>query len=158
MREVNSLFLFLDLVLLTELNYYAYGLEKMKVLKRNPVFEDERGKIIDILENEPIEYVTFILSKKGTVRGNHYHKKSIQYTYVLKGKLKLLTQMPGRKIKTKIVKSEDLIFTPPTERHALIALEDSELLILTKGLRGGRYYEKDTYRLGASESLVEGRV
>ena len=126
----------------------------MKVIRKRYVFEDERGKIIDILENEIIEYVTLILSKKGAVRGNHYHKKSLQYNFVLKGSLKLLTQMPGEGIKIKVIKSGDLVFTPPMEKHALIALEDSEILVLTRGPRGGRNYEKDTYRLRESESLT----
>ena len=33
------------------------------------------------------------------------------------------------------------------EAHALHALEDSVLLILTRGPRGGEDYESDTYRL-----------
>jgi quercetin dioxygenase-like cupin family protein len=126
----------------------------MKVIRKRCVFEDERGKITDILENEIIEHVTFISSKKGAVRGDHYHKESLQYTFVLKGSLKLLTQMPREGIQTKVVKSGDLIFTPSMEKHALIALEDSEVLVLTRGPRGGRNYEKDTYRLRKSESLT----
>lgn len=124
----------------------------MKVINKKCAFEDERGKIIDILEKEVIEYVTLISSKKGAIRGNHYHKESVQYTFVLKGSLKLLTQMPVGKIETAFIKSGDLVFTPPMEKHALIALEDSEILVLTRGPRGGKNYEKDTYRL--SEKLI----
>lgn len=126
----------------------------MKVIKKTSAFKDKRGRIIDILENEPIEYVTLISSKKGAIRGNHYHKESVQYTYVLKGRLKLLTQMPEEKVKTKIIRSGDLVYTPPIEKHTLIALEDSEILVLTRGPRGGKNYEKDTYRLRGSEALV----
>ena len=96
---------------------------------------------------EIIEYATIILSKKGAVRGNHYHKKSIQYTYVLSGKLRVVTQMPGGKIERKVAKAGDLIFSPPMERHTLVALENTEFLVLTKGPRGGEAYETDTYRL-----------
>lgn len=125
----------------------------MEVTNKKCAFEDERGKIIDILEKEVIEYVTLISSKKGAVRGNHYHKESFQYTFVLKGSLKLLTQMPRREIKITIVKGGDLVFTPPMERHALIALVDSEFLVFTRGPRGGKNYEKDTYRL--TEKLTD---
>lgn len=125
----------------------------MEVINKKCVFEDERGKIIDILEKEVIEYVTLISSKKGAVRGNHYHKESLQYTFVLKGSLKLLTQMPRGEIKIMIVKGGDLVFTPPMERHALIALVDSEFLVFTRGPRGGKNYEKDTYRL--TEKLTD---
>ena len=124
----------------------------MKVVKKRTVFEDERGQIIDILENEIIEHVTMISSKEGSIRGNHYHKESVQYTYVVKGRLKLLTQMPGEQVKTTTIEPRDLVFTPPMEKHALMALEDSEFLVLTRGPRGGGNYEKDTYRL--TEKLI----
>lgn len=119
----------------------------MKVINKKFVFKDERGKITDIMGKEVIEYVTIISSKKGAIRGNHYHKKSVQYTFVLKGRLKLLTQIGNKKIDTKTIKEGDLVHTPPMEKHALVALEDSELLVLTRGPRGGEKYETDTYRL-----------
>lgn len=119
----------------------------MKLSHRKCAFEDKRGRITDILEKAPIEYVTLITSKKGAVRGNHYHKKSIQYTFVLKGSLHLVTQKPKGKIKKEIIKTGDLAFTDMMESHALKAIENSQLLIMTRGPRGGGDYEKDTYRL-----------
>jgi len=119
----------------------------MSVIHKKCVFQDARGRIIDVLEKEVIEYITIITSKKGAVRGNHYHKKSIQYAYILSGKIKLVTQMPGKKIKKKIIKPGDLVINIPTERHTLVALEDSEFIVLTRGPRGGGNYENDTYRL-----------
>ena len=41
------------------------------------------------------------------------------------------------------------------EQHALRALEDSELLVFTRGPRGGKEYETDTYRLD-TPLIVEG--
>lgn len=125
----------------------------MKIVNKKIVFEDERGNIIDILENEVIEYVTIITSKKGAVRGNHYHKESVQYTFVLKGNLQLLTRMPGEEVRTTLLRPGDLAFSPPLEIHTLVATEDSELLILTRGPRGGNNYEKDTFRLTESLTL-----
>jgi len=119
----------------------------MKILHREKVFEDERGKITDILEKELIDSVTLITSEKGAVRGNHYHKESIQYTFVLTGSLKLFVQSPGWEVETAVLKPGDLVYTPALERHALVALEDAEFLALTRGPRGGTTYEQDTYRL-----------
>ena len=128
----------------------------MKHVKLQTSYEDERGKIIDIIENKIIEHITIISSKKDSIRGDHYHKESIQYNYILKGRLKLLTQMQGEKMQINILESGDLILNPPMERHALIALEDSEILVMTRGPRGGKNYEQDTFRLGVSESLIKG--
>lgn len=125
----------------------------MKLIRKEIVVEDDRGQITDILENEIIEHATVISSKKGAVRGNHYHKESVQFTFILKGSIKLLTQIPGGRVETTIIESGDLVFTPPMEKHAMIALEDSEFLVLTRGPRGGQNYEGDTYRLTESLAL-----
>ena len=125
----------------------------MTVSHKNISFEDERGKIIDILEKEQTEYVTYITIKKGTVRGNHYHKESVQYAYVLNGKIKILTQMGNEKIKEHIVTSGDLVYTPENEKHTFIGLEDSEFMVFTRGPRGGKNFEEDTYRLPLEERL-----
>jgi quercetin dioxygenase-like cupin family protein len=111
------------------------------------VFQDHRGEIIDIVEKIDFSYATIISSKKGVERGNHYHKKTIQYTYLLTGKLRALTQMPGGKVESGLLNPGDMITNEPNESHALIALEDSTFLVLTAGERGGKNYENDTYRL-----------
>ena len=119
----------------------------MKLRKIRAAYKDERGEIIDILERIETDCVSLITSKRGARRGDHYHEESVQYTFVLKGSLELLTQMPEGEIEATIIKAGDLVFTPPMEKHALIALEDSEILVLTRGPRGGKNYEEDTYRL-----------
>jgi len=42
------------------------------------------------------------------------------------------------------------------EAHALQALEDTTMVVMTRGPRGGREYESDTFRL--SELLIEGEA
>ena len=122
-------------------------------VQRMPVsFSDERGDIIDILKGSPVEYATLITAKKHSVRGNHYHKETYQHLYVLDGKLRVRTQMPGEDAKEAILEKGDLIVNTPNERHAFEALEDSTFLVLTRGPRGGENYESDTYRL--SEPLI----
>lgn len=121
----------------------------MDVIKITPDVEDERGTIADILRREAIDSVTLITSKKGALRGNHYHKETIQYVYVMEGRLKVLSQMPGEPVQTAVLEKGDLIVNVAHERHAFLALEDCEFLVLTKGPRGGKNYEDDTYRLDA---------
>lgn len=110
-------------------------------------FSDNRGDIIDILKREDIEYVTLITSKKGAVRGNHYHKDTIQFTYILSGRMKAFSKMPGEETKSFEMVTGDLIANVPLECHAFEALEDSTMLVMTRGPRGGDDYEQDTYRL-----------
>jgi len=119
----------------------------MDVTKIISDFEDERGSITDILRQEPIDYVTIITSKKGALRGNHVHKETVQYVYVMEGKLKALSQMPDEPVCTTVLEAGDLIVNVPNEGHAFEALEDTTFLVLTRGPRGGENYEDDTFRL-----------
>ena len=109
--------------------------------------KDSRGLIRDILINEPIEHVTYIFTKKNVVRGNHYHKKTVQYVFVLEGKIEYHFVSPsGHKGKI-VLKPGDLVKTPANEKHAMRTIKDTKMVVLTSGVRGGGDYEKDTYRL-----------
>jgi quercetin dioxygenase-like cupin family protein len=119
----------------------------MQVERRKPVFRDKRGVITDILQRIDIDSITVITSKKGAVRGNHFHKKTTQYAYVLEGKFRMFTQEKNGEIAQNVVKEGDFITTPPWEKHAFMALEDSVLLACFLGPRRGHDYEDDTYRL-----------
>jgi quercetin dioxygenase-like cupin family protein len=119
----------------------------MKKIKYQISFKDKRGSIIDMIEKERINAVTYIITKKGYIRGNHYHKKTWQWNYVLNGKAKLICQISNRKKSTTILKKGDFILLGPNEKHAFIALKDFHMIVLTKGPRGGKEYENDTYRL-----------
>jgi len=110
--------------------------------------QDERGTISDILQQVAVDCVTLITITKGSIRGNHYHKDSIQYSYVLSGEVIAYTQLPNQKVEKCTLKVGDMLESPVMERHSLHgADENSVLLILTKGPRGGSQYEDDTFRV-----------
>ena len=119
----------------------------MKVMKKKSVFSDDRGDIVDILEKEVTEHATLITSVKGAVRGNHYHKETFQFIYVLRGRINVLTKELESEVVSVIIEAGDLAEHPPMEVHTMIALEDSEFMVFTRGPRGGMDYESDTYRL-----------
>lgn len=119
----------------------------MEIKRVNPSFQDERGIIQDILINEPIEHITVITSKKDVTRGNHFHKKTIQWVYVQSGKLNSLTQKENENVVSCILEPGDLLKTEALEKHSLKMLEESIFYVFTKGPRGGENYENDTYRL-----------
>ena len=119
----------------------------MKKIEPQTTIKDDRGEIIDLIEGEKINAVTYITFKKNAVRGNHFHKETTQWNYVLSGKIKIVTQFQGEGVEELIMERGDLIETLPNESHALLGLENSELLVLTRGPRGGKEYESDTYHL-----------
>ena len=119
----------------------------MRVTKTQASFEDARGIIKDILSKEPIDHVTVITSAKGVVRGNHYHKETVQWVYLHSGRLKALTRQTDGRVVRHVLEPGDLILTDKLEEHSLEAMEDSVFFVFTRGPRGGKDYERDTFRL-----------
>lgn len=119
----------------------------MRKIDYGVAFRDQRGEISDLIENETINAITRITIKKDAVRGNHYHLQTWQWNYVVTGKMKLVTRMPNEEPREVILLPGDLAVTEPKEHHALIGLEDCDVLVFTKGPRGGKEYETDTFRL-----------
>lgn len=119
----------------------------MKIIATEINHQDDRGSIMDLIEGANINAVTFISFKKGAVRGNHYHKQTTQWNYVLSGKIKLVAQVGNEAAEEAILEAGGFAVTEPMEKHALIGVEDSEMLVFTQGPRGGKEYESDTFRL-----------
>lgn len=124
----------------------------MKIIKTkiNPAFEDERGTIYDLLDKEDIHHIGMITSRKGSVRGNHYHKYARQITYILSGKMELtLKDMNDKnaKLQKMILGEGDVVDIPAMIAHSLEALEETTFLIFTDKQRADGGYEDDTYRV-----------
>ena len=124
----------------------------MNIIKKKikPAFEDERGAIFDLVDKEKIYHIGLLTSKKDSVRGNHYHKKAKQITYVLSGKIELTTKGAEQKNAesyTIIMEAGDIVTIPPMVSHSIKALEETTLLIFTDKQRSDGGYENDTYRV-----------
>src|SRR3972149_4368027 len=94
----------------------------MRVERRKPVFKDARGVITDVLDSVPVECVTVLKTRKGAVRGNHYHKKTTQYLYVLTGRFQVFERRPGGPVERRLLRPGDILITPPWVGHAVVAL------------------------------------
>ena len=118
----------------------------MKTLRIKTNFQDARGRITDILDGVRINSVTLVRSKKATVRGNHFHKKTIQYLYVLQGKVKYYFRKGKGPVRSVTLSPGDCGVSPPGEIHTIVSLTASHCLVLTCGPRHGTNYEADTFR------------
>ena len=128
----------------------------MKIKNIKPVFEDERGSIWDFLTGETIHHIGFLITKKESIRGKHFHKEQKQYTLVTKGKMKILVKDlkdENSSIKEYVLGANDMIMFPPYCYHSIQAIEDSECLVFTSKSRKGEEYEDDTYRIDDIESF-----
>ena len=110
-------------------------------------FEDERGVIQDVLQDGDFQHATIIRSVAGAVRGNHYHRETWQWLFVISGSIRYVVGLPAGTVEEGVLRANDLLLTEPNESHALETLEETLFLVLTRGPRGGDRYESDTFRL-----------
>ena len=128
----------------------------MEIKKIEPAFEDERGSIWDLMTNDNVYHIGLLKSKKGSIRGKHYHKNQKQHTLVIKGRVKMVSKNlleENAEIETFELKKMEIVLFPPFYYHAIESLEDSECLIFTSKSREGSGYEDDTFRVENIESF-----
>ena len=111
-------------------------------------YEDARG-IIQPLCDLNMKRAALIVAKANTWRANHYHKNDWHFIYVLKGSFEYYFKKTNsdEKIKKKIVKKGELLFTGPVVDHAMFYTEETEIVVLSKNPRDQKTYEEDTVRI-----------
>ncbi|MGJ7913608.1 polysaccharide biosynthesis C-terminal domain-containing protein [Neobacillus sp. LXY-1] len=114
-------------------------------------FEDKRGSLKKILmesqlkENEKMEEVYLLYSEKGSVRGNHYHKKTLEYFVIVSGKAKVaLKNLETGTLKELYISAEDNVVLKVTPQvvHAFKNEEAQQLIMLA--ISSKEYNELDT--------------
>lgn len=122
----------------------------MEIIKTKVNFHDPRGDIRDIIADTPVSHITLITCEPGSVRGNHYHKATTHYDYILKGSFDLYTRTgeDGPITKTTVT-AGDVVYSPPNEARAYKALEYGELLFCLSGPSRSdpEEFKKDTVQL-----------
>ena len=121
----------------------------------DPRAVDPRGAITNIFEGA-IGHVALISSKKGSIRGNHYHKKDHQYIYLVSGAFESHScevQNPQKK-QVLNVRAGDIVDTPPLTAHAQKFIEDSVFLALSTRQREQGKYEDDTLAFPVIEGYL----
>ena len=118
------------------------------VYKVKPAFSDERGDIFDLVEAN-VGHTGLITSVQGTVRANHYHLQSTQYTYVLTGELELRTKPinSNQEVQVDRMTPGMMAIIPPNVIHTVIAKSDCSFIDCTTLTRTGDGYEADTVRV-----------
>ena len=111
---------------------------------------DDRGRIVDIFYDQAVNHVAVIDSIADIVRGNHYHKLTTQHMLITRGALEYWSKPVDSDEPAKLVvlRADDFVTSPPYEVHAMKILEDNtQFVVFSQGLRGGKDYEADTYRV-----------
>ena len=107
---------------------------KVNILKKH---EDDRGWLTEVLRSdeidEKIEQFCVATIKSGKIRGNHYHKRKVEWFCVIRGDAKLLLLNPVDEKKEEMILKGDELKTVeiiPGIAHAIknIGTEDVYLV------------------------------
>lgn len=111
-------------------------------------FIDHRGQIGNLLHT-PISSVARIVSAKGTVRANHYHKTDWHYTFVESGRVLYFEREIGsvRIAAPSEFTPGQMFFTPPMKEHAMLFAEDTVLYTFARNTRTHENHEADVVRV-----------
>ena len=123
-------------------------------------FVDERGRITNYELPQPINWIGWIESKKGTVRANHWHPIQQQKCILISGRYISVFQdlkTPNAPMTTQLMEPGDVVVTEPLVAHTMVFLEDSLFLNLVNGEREHENYGKHTlpYELVDERMRVE---
>lgn len=122
--------------------------EPAVIISPRPPFVDERGEILNLIDT-PFTSAAIIRSRKGAVRGNHYHKTDYHYCWLQRGGLIYAHRPIGSEaLPTRwVITPGQLFYTPPQFEHVMIFTEESVLFVMARNNREMPNYEADTVRV-----------
>ena len=107
---------------------------KIKNLKK---FEDERGLLVEILRDdeisEKIKHIYFSISKPSVKRGNHYHKRKVEWFCVAKGKARLILEDNKTKERKELILSIEnpkTVEISPNITHIIENIGNDEMYLI----------------------------
>ena len=120
--------------------------------KIGKTFKDKRGWLKKILDGNFSSCIE-VYSKKGSVRANHYHKKDKHFIYVINGEILYFYRNRKKIAKTrfKIMKKNDLFFTPAMQEHMAYFTKNTHFLAFSTRKRTKFDYEKDLVRVNMQD-------
>lgn len=113
-------------------------------------YADERGEIRTLLEGVPFSSVLRIVSKRGSIRANHYHREDYHYCYLESGSMEYYERPVGSTDQPApvMIASGQMFYSAPMTEHAMRFLEDSVMWCFSRNSRAQADYESDTVRVG----------
>ena len=114
-------------------------------------FKDKRGWLKKILTGNFSSCIE-VYSKKNSIRANHYHKKDKHFIYIISGEILYFyrNRKKNAKTKFKLMKKNDLFFTPAMQEHMTYFTKNTHFLAFSTRKRTQFDYEKDLIRVNMS--------
>lgn len=124
-------------------------METVRIVKLDAAHRDDRGYILNVIDDPRISHVAVFTSRRGTVRGNHYHPEQLQWVYLISGRYVSHSKdvrVEGAPVERHAIEPGMLVFAPPMVAHAQEFEEDSVLLNITDGERASAEFEHHTVK------------
>ena len=124
------------------------------IVSIRPPFVDERGEILNLVDDVAFTSASVIKSKAGAVRGNHYHKTDFHYCWLQSGGMIYYHRPVGSTAPAQqwMIKAGQMFYTPPLYEHTMQFTEDSVFFVFARNNRFMADYEADIIRV---KSLVQ---
>jgi len=118
------------------------------LIKLENKIRDSRGYIQSLCDLD-MKSASLIFTEPKNWRANHYHKEDWHFIYVMQGQFEYYYRNTNsnEKIKKKIIKKGELLFTGNMVDHAMYYTEETIILVVSKNPRDQKTYEKDTVRI-----------
>lgn len=95
----------------------------LEKLKPDFFYEDQRGTLTQLV-HDGWKQINVITSKKGEIRGNHYHKLNKERFFIVSGKVKVLLEKDNEKEES-VFCANDMFEILPMYVHTLECIEDT---------------------------------
>lgn len=98
--------------------------------QKRPIIKNERGYLVEFpVKDFNIKQVNILFSYANTIRGNHFHKETEEYFYIIKGKVNVtITNINSKEKKIFNVESGDYFHVYPYNLHVLKFIEDTQIM------------------------------
>jgi dTDP-4-dehydrorhamnose reductase len=99
-------------------------------------YSDQRGRIMGIFQGLKWEEINYVESIKGSVRGNHYHKNTVEGFFLIDGKVSVtLINLTNNSRRTFVAEKDNILIVSPYTVHVFKMIENSRWInLLSKPL------------------------
>ena len=99
-------------------------------VKKEKTIDNDRGYLVEFIsKNYNIEQVNILFSLANTIRGNHYHKITEEFFYIINGEVKVtLRNVKTNEIQHFTVVSKESFSVTPFHYHTLEFTRDTHIL------------------------------
>ena len=105
----------------------------MRIKRIEHVIKDNRGSLTQVTSGVEWRQLNVLTRKARSLGGGHYHRKTEEFFYVLKGKLELkIIDRKSQILKMHTFRTNDCFLIHPNEQHYMKFLRETVLIILYK--------------------------